>query len=465
MKDPKRDEPLVGLEYVVEVRFKGRREPSYECQLCCFTTELAPLIQHLIGQRHRKSYLMKHHAEKAKRTANDGQEDKVRFLKRIAKEVEEAEGLKMYKRERYERPSTSSSRAKAGFKPENDPVRRQKALEYMENFEITSDSEAALVINIAQSLSEALTAFCGRKAAIAHIRSLPPLMSPVRRDARQHTPHKPFEGNKDEPGDKNWNPGHVSNGLVQLHSLLQQTPSTSLNPTTSYGGQIRERMSSSGVKMRERASSYGVSSQDLATMSALQSSFAHQSACGINEWMQQFNQSASTYFQPTPAVEIPSKMADSGIRSWDMRASQPVIPATYLPVRGYQATPPSQGLSSWYPEGSGNVNLLSGPSFSSESNHPGWSQQSLYQLANLANLRNDAKSYPVFSGSNSHSAYQHLNNAMGGNSGGLTADIMSQLRGKDIVTLTSMLQQLVPHYPDLQKVDLHALAQALNAMN
>ncbi|CAI5789635.1 Hypothetical predicted protein [Podarcis lilfordi] len=42
---------------------------------------------------------------------------------------------------------------------------------------------------------------------------------------------------------------------------------------------------------------------------------------------------------------------------------------------------------------------------------------------------------------------------------------MSQLRGKDAVTLTSMLLQLVPHYPDLQKIDIHALAQTLSEMN
>lgn len=40
---------------------------------------------------------MKHFPDKGKRTANDGKEDRVRFLRRVAREIEKEEGLKMYK--------------------------------------------------------------------------------------------------------------------------------------------------------------------------------------------------------------------------------------------------------------------------------------------------------------------------------------------------------------------------------
>ncbi|XP_060103778.1 uncharacterized protein LOC132577996 [Heteronotia binoei] len=97
MKDPNREEPLIGLEYVLEVQFQGRRDPCYECQLCMFKTEIVPMIEHLIGQRHRKAYIIKHYPDKGKRKANDPKEDRARFFRRIAREIEKEEGLKMYK--------------------------------------------------------------------------------------------------------------------------------------------------------------------------------------------------------------------------------------------------------------------------------------------------------------------------------------------------------------------------------
>ncbi|XP_062986577.1 uncharacterized protein LOC134401493 isoform X2 [Elgaria multicarinata webbii] len=471
MKDPDREEPLIGLEYVMEVRFKGRREPFYECQLCQFNTEMAPMIEHLTGQRHRKTYLIKHYPEKSRRGPNNGKEEKVRFLRRIAREVEKTEGLKMYKREGYERPSIRSLAAKkkarfsSGYKPENDPVRRQKAVEYMEYFEITSDKEATEVIKIAQSLSEALKAFCEKKAALQHIRSLPPLLPPGIRNEKQQKPNKPLESYKDHPAD-NWKHGCLSNGLAQLQSLLQQAPSTSHN----------------------------ISSKDLATVSALKSSFAHQRggfSQGINEWMKQFNQSASAYFQSMPAEEespyftslqssyttqhcerdgsqVPdNRMVDSRIKNWDSRRGSldsrayPVTPKSYGPPRGYQADCSSQKSPSWYCDGPANSKQTSAPSFSSESNRSAWPQRS--------GPEGDLEAFPSFSGGRSYGDYQpqntELNNVMSGSSSGLTADVMNQLRGKDAATLTSMLQQLVPYYPDLQKINIHALAQALSEMN
>ncbi|XP_061446035.1 uncharacterized protein LOC133366676 isoform X2 [Rhineura floridana] len=504
MKDPNREEPLIGLEYVVEVRFKGRREPSYECQLCMFNTEMVPMIEHLTGQRHRKAYLIKHYPDKTKRTANDYNEDKAAFLRKVAREVEKTEGLNMYKREDFERPCISSTTAKkkalrfgGGYKPENDPVRREKVLEYMENFEITSDKEATRVINIAQSLSEDLKAFCENQATLNYIRSLPPLMSPGTRNAKQHKPNQSFESYKDDQGrdvfsetmmtktaqgDNNWKHGCLTNGLAQLQSLLQHGPRTSHTPTDSYIYQ-----------MRENASSNAISSKEFAAVSALQNSFGqiHQPGfgCGINEWMKQFNQSASVYFQSTPAAEkspyftspqssytvpqvLDNRMTNNEARKWDsMRNSSDsrtyqATSISYPPPITYQPNYPSQKFPSWDCDKSGHGILMPVPSFPSESGGPGWPHHSGYQQSNR---EGDLRSYLSFCGGSSHSNYQlqntQMNSIMGECSSGPTADIMSQLRGKDAATLTNMLQQLVPHYPDLQKINIHALAQALSEMN
>ncbi|XP_044309159.1 uncharacterized protein LOC123035220 isoform X2 [Varanus komodoensis] len=489
MKDPDREEPLIGLEYVTEVRFKGRKEPFYECHLCQFNTEMAPMIEHLTGQRHRKTYLLKHHPDKAKRGANKDKEDKVRFLRRRAREIEKTEGLKMYKREGFERPHKPSTAAKkkarfsSSYKPENDPVLRQKALEYMENFEITSDKEATQVISIAQSLSEALKAFCEKKAALKHIRSLPSLLPPGIKIVK---PHKPLASCKDNPD--NCQEGHQSNGLAQLKSFLQHEPSTSHTPVDSYICQ-----------MKGKSSSHGISSKDLATVSALESSFALQQggfSHGLNEWMKQFNQSASDYLQSTPAKEespyfassqskytaqhcqedssqLPeNKMTDRRARNWDSRRASldskaySVTSNSYSSSRSYQTDSPLQKTPPWYHNRSGKGNCVFTSSLSSDSSGPAWPQQSVYQQSSL---EDNMEPCPSISGDSSYSDYQlqkaQLNNILSGSSKGFSDDILSQLRGKDAATLTRMLQRLLPFYPDLQKINIRALAQALSEIN
>ncbi|KFP70738.1 hypothetical protein N310_13339, partial [Acanthisitta chloris] len=68
---------------------------------------MAPMIEHLSGYKHRRAYISKEFPDKMKRKTTDVKECKVSFFRRIAGELEKAEGLKMYKIEGYIRPSTS----------------------------------------------------------------------------------------------------------------------------------------------------------------------------------------------------------------------------------------------------------------------------------------------------------------------------------------------------------------------
>ncbi|KAJ7313475.1 hypothetical protein JRQ81_004878 [Phrynocephalus forsythii] len=481
MKDPKREEPLVGLEYILEIRFQGRKMPFYECQLCHFNMELLPMIEHVTGQKHRKRYLTKHYPEKVKRNPNDCKEDKNSFFKRISREVEKTEGLKMYKRETHERPSVATTPAEKkarfsrGYRPENDPVRRQKALEYMENFEIKSDQEAALVISLAQSLSKDLKAFCERIATLNYIKTLPSLLSPEITE-NQYNPINSIENYQDQPGDT----CTVSDGLAKLYSLLQQVPSTSHTHADSYDYQLR------------KPSLHGLCSKDFATVSALRSSFDTQpggSHSGMNEWMKQFSQSASAFFQSTPAEEeFPhfrsgqrsytmqcnqedNIMIDNRMKKWDnVKVSHdsetlPLDLNSYLPPKVYQASYPTRRRPSRFHDEPENSDLMHPPSSSSESRGPSWPQQPDYHPSSPESY---LESYSTFSGGSSHRDYQQqnaqLDYVMDGHSSDLT-NLMNQLRGQDAATLGSMLEQLLPHYPDLQKINIHALAQALSEMN
>nr|XP_060637482.1 uncharacterized protein LOC132778493 isoform X1 [Anolis sagrei ordinatus]XP_060637483.1 uncharacterized protein LOC132778493 isoform X1 [Anolis sagrei ordinatus]XP_060637484.1 uncharacterized protein LOC132778493 isoform X1 [Anolis sagrei ordinatus]XP_060637485.1 uncharacterized protein LOC132778493 isoform X1 [Anolis sagrei ordinatus] len=478
MKDPDRKEPLIGLEYLIEIRIQGKQFPFYECQLCQFTTELTPMIQHLIGRKHRNYYLQKHHPDKATKPPK---EDKNVFLRRMAREVEKTEGLKMYKCEGFERPG-KSSKQKARFaknqKPENDPVRKLKALEYLEKFEIKSDKEASIVINLAQLLSEDLKAYCQKQATINHIKSLPSLLSPEIGNVNQHTATSQFESYINHPGES-WNPGCSTNDFTQLQSLQQPAPSTSSTPASSYAYQ-----------MSEKVSSHGLSCQDLATVSAPENSFAHQSSgygTGI-DWMKQSNQSASAYSQSAPVKEkspffstsqssyrkhyqegrqvSSNEKTVSKPRTWervrntyDSRARS-LSPTLHHPSGRSQASFPSQKYASHYHDVLESGNRMPARSLSSEKIGP-YELQQPYSKPGL-----DLGSHSSFS---TGGQYEQQNtrtyDEICGSRNVLTDDILSLLRGKDAATVANMLQQLLPICPGLQNVDIYEVAQALSKMN
>lgn len=49
---------FTGLEYVIEIKYKGRKEPRYACRLCGYYAEVAPMIEHLSGYKHRREYIV-----------------------------------------------------------------------------------------------------------------------------------------------------------------------------------------------------------------------------------------------------------------------------------------------------------------------------------------------------------------------------------------------------------------------
>ncbi|XP_010138944.1 PREDICTED: uncharacterized protein LOC104497396 [Buceros rhinoceros silvestris] len=279
MSDPKREEPLVGLEHVVEMRFEGRKEPHYECKLCGFNTEMAPMIEHLSGYKHRRAYISKEFPDKMRRKTSEVKECKISFLRRIAAELEKTEGLKMYKIEGYVRPSTSppsqkKARWEDDYKHENDPVRKQKALEFLETFHITSDSEATLVVRITQELTEALKAFCEKRAAARN---------------------------------SHWNQGFLS-------QYEESSADASFAPANSYSYQTDGGSSSCGLR-----------SNDSAMTSALRDSLALQTgspASGLCEWLRQLSRSASgsssaggaSSYETSPASEYSSEYMSNDVR-------------------------------------------------------------------------------------------------------------------------------------------------------
>ncbi|XP_066040958.1 uncharacterized protein [Chamaea fasciata] len=515
MNDPRREEPLIGLEHVVEIRFKGRKEPRYECRLCGCNTEVAPMIEHLSGYKHRREYISKEFPDKMRRRPTDIKKCKVSFLRRIAEELEKSEGLKMYQIEGYERPATSSplkkkARLEDDYKHENDPVRKQKALEFLETFHITSDSEATLVVHITQELMEALKAFCEKKAADNYTDSSGPLVSvsqdefPERKSIPEH-----YGSDGDYKGSSDWNQGFLS-------QYEEYSEAASFAPVHSHSYQADGGSSSCHLR-----------SDNFAMVSPLRDSAVdpYSPVSGISEGLRQLRNSvfcrnlaagASSY-ETSLVKEYSAEYISTGVQGsehldnrlsfgWEntkWRNQQACTKVTHvgdqeLPYSDSSASYPSSGrystnytpqnYSSYNNSESVNTGTPSANSavsgrggsrwhqdtrwneWSEDSRwnqNSGWKQESRCQgfRYQISGYQRDWSSHQdSFSGSGSYQDHQHFRSSeemFDGVDVGLAPNAVNRLLGKDVPTMTSMLKQLAPYYPGLQKINTQTFVNVL----
>ncbi|XP_030121698.2 uncharacterized protein [Taeniopygia guttata] len=516
MNDPRREEPLIGLEHVVEIRFEGRREPRYECRLCGCNSEVAPMIEHLSGYKHRREYISKEFPDKMRRKPTDVREYKVSFFRRLAGELEKSEGLKMYQMEGCTRPATSSplkkkARWEDDYKHENDPVRKQKALEFLETFHITSDSEATLVVRITQELMEALKAFCEKKAADNYTNSLGPLMSlpqdefPEREGVPEH-----YGPDVDYKGSSDWNQGFLS-------QYEEYSEGASFVPAHSNSYQADDGSSSCHLR-----------SDNFASMSLFRHSPAVEPdipASGVSEWLRQLRNSmpctnlaaGATSYQTSPVKEYSAEYISSDVQGselcdnrlsfdrentkWrnqqactkarhisDQELSNPNSSASYPSSGRFFTNYSSQNYSSY--KNYESVNTCTSSENSAVSGRGGsrwhqdtrwnewnedyrwnedssWKQESRcqgFRYQKSVYQRDWSSHQDSFSGSGSYQDHQQFRSSeemFDGIDAGLAPNTVNKLLGKDVPTMTRMLKQLAPYYPALQKVNIQTFVNVL----
>ncbi|XP_051872819.1 uncharacterized protein LOC127570917 isoform X2 [Pristis pectinata] len=114
------DEPLIGLNYVIEYQRDGGREPMYECTLCDFTGYLRIFVLHLGGFKHRMNYMTKEYPEMMKW---DGTKLKQEELSDIVKEraaiIEKLEGRRSMQVVRGQDPPSTIGMVKRVPLPSN----------------------------------------------------------------------------------------------------------------------------------------------------------------------------------------------------------------------------------------------------------------------------------------------------------------------------------------------------------
>ncbi|XP_063254206.1 uncharacterized protein LOC134551049 isoform X2 [Prinia subflava] len=507
MNDPRREEPLIGLEHVVEIRFIGRKTPRYECRLCGCKAEVGPMIEHLTGYKHRRQYITKEFPDKMRRKPTDTKICKVAFFKQIAGELEMSEGLKMYQIGGYVIPAPSpplkkKARLEDDYKYENDPVRKQKALEFLETFHITSDSEATLVVHITQELTEALKAFCEKKAADNYTNSSGPMVSvpqdefPEWKSVPEHYgPDGEYKGSSDQ-----------NQGFLSQYEECSEDASFAPAHSDSYqadGG----------------SSSCHLRSDNFAVMPPLREFPAvapYSPVSGISEWLGQLRSSmlcgnsaavASSY-EASLVKEYSAEYISSDVQGselldnrlsfgwentkWsnqqictkathvsDRELPYPDSSASYPSTGRYATNYPPQNYSSYKNNESVNSGTSSANSAVSGrggsrwhqdtrwNNNSSWKQESRCQgfRYQQSGYQTDWSSYQdSFSGSGSYQDHQQFRSSEGmfdGVNVGLAPDAVNRLLGKDVPTMTSMLKELAPYYPGLQKINTQTFVNVL----
>ncbi|XP_068092729.1 uncharacterized protein [Hyperolius riggenbachi] len=172
--DRKGREPLIGMEYILEYRVQFSPEKidiKYYCELCHLDCGVIPIVDHLVGLKHKKMYLAKEYPYVLKASSN-GKEDRTEFLKRMTMEIEREEGLKMYKIDPVIRnvaimnvkaSEAKHSKRRTRWDAEGSKqARMKKALEYLESFEIDNDTEASTVTRLTEKLTAELKLYSNK---------------------------------------------------------------------------------------------------------------------------------------------------------------------------------------------------------------------------------------------------------------------------------------------------------------
>ncbi|XP_073443924.1 uncharacterized protein [Dendrobates tinctorius] len=167
IEDPDREESVIGLQYVVDVKMLDSGNGAVKCNLCSVSGKLATMKEHLVGVNHIKRYMEKHYFSVFQNLRKSNNPNLAKIFKDYAKEIERAEGKQVFK---VEYVSTSGVKKEqenwvAEQEERESPVeqnksqvldKRQMALNYSENFKISSREEAKIVLNLTQHLSDQL---------------------------------------------------------------------------------------------------------------------------------------------------------------------------------------------------------------------------------------------------------------------------------------------------------------------
>ncbi|XP_056376829.1 uncharacterized protein LOC130273673 isoform X2 [Hyla sarda] len=472
VEDPKREESLIGLQYVVDVKMLESDKSVVKCNLCGVKGEMATMKEHLVGVNHIKVYMEKHYfsvLQSLKKSAPH-KNHLAKLLKSYAKEIERAEGTQsitmeyvsaadMKKEQEYWMAGKSEkSEFHADQKKSHVLDKRQIALNYSEKFKISSREEATIVLNLTQQLSDQLEQYFLKYKGLNVLESTMP--------SRMSTKSMPAPANLSTNVHENLHPTSAANQGLKSFWRTEEPSSSSVYPPAnvhSFDRVPAKLEDTQGLKRKLVASEddCGVLAESRGD-SEFQSRKKRQDK-QLDHFPTMHSSSSLSYMNDLKSpqrssAEVSSSHSSSIAATYTHISTskvKPCVPETY--GGGLHMVKDTQNS---FPQNSFNDNISQIEAV-----------QEMDQLndtdkAKTSDLRTEKNTaFPEPSASTSSNSYKpspekpSSSHTQGKTSKTLSPDILQLLKGKDANTVTNILRTLSPFYPALQDVNLEILAQ------
>ncbi|XP_068092732.1 uncharacterized protein [Hyperolius riggenbachi] len=481
IKDPDRTDPLIGLQYVTEMRVPVSNKGSIiKCNVCRVKGPSKTMIEHLSGIYHIERYMEMYYFTELQSIRRSKNKTKVSTLvKDFAREIERAEGTHDLQIEyvslaelNKEKDSWIHEADKNSKYPNMPPEcsvldKRLLALKYSETFKISSRAEASIVLKLTEQLSDNLEKYFLTCKGLEQVLE----KADLRPEALKITPdiHPPaIYGNIDAGR-------NVGLEITAVNPVLNiEAPSTSTSSMCSMtDAHAFERLN---VKVEadcgEKATSEGIPSW----LDAFpESSSASDSPGGKrrkledpDEMPYMFSSSSAVHrYDKTPTLtsvnvtltqpsSTSSASSSYSTKYTDHRAPEPKASDPHYAVfQDDQNTAHSSNVAQ--------VGRITNTDVDDESEIRSATLPRSPEVKTQPGLDVDDEDDDLYATSppNGSEEAQSSSQSQGKTSKALSPDILQLLKGKDATTVTNILKTISPFYPALQDVNLEILAQVL----
>ncbi|XP_069814283.1 uncharacterized protein [Dendropsophus ebraccatus] len=473
VEDPKREESLIGLQYVVEIKILDSDQSIVKCNLCAVKGKMATMKEHLVGSQHIKAYMEKHYYSVYQSLRKSAYEKKhlARLLKDYAKEIERAEGTQGVKIEyvsaadmkKEQDQSMAGKEEKMEFDAEQKKFQvldnRQIALDYSEKFKISSREEATIVLNLTQQLSDQLEQYFLKYKGLDVLEStIPDRISTTSTSAPMNFPPNVQE---------NLHPTSPANqGLKSVKEMKWHTEgpsSSSVCPTTSahsFGSMSVKLGDTRGLKRKPELSEDDSDKCDVQESRSAPEFQSRKKKRDKEHYNFSTIHTSSLSYMNDLGFPQHSSAEVSSSHSSLIAATCTQISAPKETYGGKMQMVKDTQNSSPQDRPNDNISKIKAVQEVKKPN-----DTDTAKLSDLGAEKNSAipEQSPPSSSYSSQASSERTSSShtQGKTSKTLSPDILQLLKGKDANTVTNILRTLSPFYPALQEVNLEILAQVL----
>ncbi|XP_069586640.1 uncharacterized protein [Ranitomeya imitator] len=466
IEDPEREESVIGLQYVVDLRVLNSDNGVVKCNLCNVAGNMMTMKEHLVGIQHIKLYMEKHYFSIYQNLRRSNL-NRSQLFKDYAKEIERAEGKRRVKVEYVSSADMKNVQKNwvAEHEEKESPIepskpqdldKRQMALNYSEKFKISSREEANIVLNLTQHLSDQLEQYFLKYKGLKLLDSPgPDSISTKSIPASTSIPSSSPENLHTEKSPAN-------QGMKSAQTKMQWHTEDSSSPVSTYQFNMpKQAENAKGLKRKPEESEF--------------SSYDFHAPRNINSPTESPYRKKSKNMEHYELPTMHSSSSNINVMVSPQQSSSEVsAPHSSSNADTYRkSSVPNEKVSNTF-GGEMQNSISQKRSYDNTSNiKPVQETKSLNDADrakpfDLGAEENTAVPGPSCSTSNCSlepssetPSSSSSSKPQGKTSNTLSPDILQLLKGQDASTVTNILRTLSPFYPALQEVNLEVLAHVL----